>query len=66
MKIFALNHFFFSVHFSWFKVDQIFSVHSLENKEFRSVKISELPDTVPKLQALIFIYFLTVLANNIK
>jgi hypothetical protein len=36
------------------QVDQIFTVHSLEHKEFRPVGISNLPCMAPELQAFIF------------
>jgi hypothetical protein len=49
--------FFNSAHFSWFKVGQIFTLHSFEHLEFRSVEISKLPCTVSELQAFIFLYF---------
>ncbi len=47
---------FNSADFSRCKVDHIFTVRSLEHREFRSVGISKLPCMVPGLQAFIFIY----------
>jgi hypothetical protein len=59
MKIFALNflRFFNSAHFSWFKVDQIFTVHRFEHGKFRPVEISMLPCMVPVLKAVLFLQF---------
>ncbi len=48
---------FNSAHISWIKVDQTFTVQSLEHEEFRSVGISRLPCMVCELQAFIFICF---------
>jgi hypothetical protein len=41
--------FFNSAHFSWFKADYIFTVHSLEHGESRSVEISKLTSMVLEL-----------------
>ncbi len=68
MNKFALKNFrdfINSAYFSWFKVDQIFSLHSFEHGEFRSVEISKLstvPCMISELHAFIF---LTVCVNSI-
>jgi hypothetical protein len=64
MKICTFNDFFslfYQCTFSWFKVDQNFTVHSFEQGELRSVHISKLLCMVPEFQAFIF---LTVCASS--
>jgi hypothetical protein len=50
----CIKRFFNGARLSWFKVYHIFTMFSLEYREFRSVRISKLAYMVPELHARIF------------